>query len=441
MGTRGLTWAGSEHSTLVLGPSRSGKTSALVVPNVIAAEGAVLSTSTKPDVLRRTAGARADLGWCALYDPSGTVDPAPGVHRVGWSPVVAARDWDDAVGVADSMVRAARGQRFGAIGAGHDGHWVERAASLLGPLLHAAALSNEPMRTVVHWIDRHDGSRALSVLEAHYGEIAMPTDALAGILSTDPREQSGIWSTTSGVIGAYRTERALASTEAPYLDIDAFCAGRHTLYICAPGTQQQLLAPLVVGIVTQVRDGAYRRARQDRHGPPVLLALDEVANIAPLPDLPTLVTEGPGQGLLTLACLQDLSQARARWGPEAEAFLSIFGTSVVLGGIADVPTLEALSALGGEHELVTRTVGRSTGRGGIQVSMSDSTALRRRLPVDVVARGAPGWALVVDSRNRLGWVQLVADHRPGPWRDAAAGHGDLGRARSRADAARSLERG
>lgn len=436
MGTGGLTWAGREHSTLVLGPSRSGKTSALVVPNVIAAEGAVLSTSTKADVLRRTAAVRRDIGWCALFDPSGTVAPVPGVHRVGWSPVAAARDWDGALLIADSMVRATRGHRFGAVGAGHDGHWVERAAALLGPLLHAAALRRESMRTVVHWIDRHDGSSALSALERRYGDVAVPTDVLAGILSTDAREQSGIWSTASGVIGAYRAESALASTEPPFLDIDAFCSGRHTLYVCATGAHQQLLAPLVVGIVTQVRDAAYRRWREHRASPPVLLALDEVANIAPLPDLPTLVTEGPGQGLLTLACLQDLSQARARWGPEADAFLSIFGTSVVLGGIADMPTLEALSALGGEHEIVSRSVGRAFGRGGHQVSSSDSAELRRRLPVDLIARGSAGWALIVDSRNRLGWVRLMADHRPGPWRESVTAR-KWGKARTWEEGTRS----
>ena len=79
---------------------------------------------------------------------------------------------------------------------------------------------------------------------------------------------------------------------------------------------------------------------------PVVLALDEVANIAPIPDLPAMVSEGGGQGLLTLACLQDLSQARGRWGSAAEGFLSLFGTTVVLPGIGDVRTLEALSALG-----------------------------------------------------------------------------------------------
>ena len=60
--------------------------------------------------------------------------------------------------------------------------------------------------------------------------------------------------------------------------------------------------------------------------------------------------------MLTLACLQDLSQARGRWGAAAEGFLSLFGTTVVLPGIGDVRTLEALSALGGEEEVATRSV-------------------------------------------------------------------------------------
>ena len=84
-----------------------------------------------------------------------------------------------------------------------------------------------------------------------------------------------------------------------------------------------------------MRDAAYARARDGRSGPPTLLALDEVANIAPIPDLPAMVSEGAGQGLLVLACLQDLSQARGRWGHAADGFLSLFGTTVVLPGIAD----------------------------------------------------------------------------------------------------------
>ena len=36
------------------------------------------------------------------------------------------------------------------------------------------------------------------------------------------------------------------------------------------------------------------------------------------------------------AGLQDLSQARARWGTAADGFLSLFGTTVVLPGIGEL---------------------------------------------------------------------------------------------------------
>jgi hypothetical protein len=52
--------------------------------------------------------------------------------------------------------------------------------------------------------------------------------------------------------------------------------------------------------------------------------LDEVANIAPLQELPQIASEGGGQGLTLLAALQDLSQARARWGKAADGFLTLF---------------------------------------------------------------------------------------------------------------------
>lgn len=418
-GAEGLAWSGREHSTLVLGPSRSGKTTSLIVPNVVAAPGSVLSTSTKDDVLRQTFSARKRLGWCALFDPSGTVEAPAGVHRIGWSPIAAANDWDSALGIADAMVRTARGRGQEMLGSGPDGHWTERASALLGPLLHAAALDGQPMRAVLHWVDRHDGSRALDVLSrACDPNRELAADVLAGILATDEREQSGIWSTASGVLGAYRSTAALATTEGPYLEPDAFCAGSHALYVCAPSTHQQLLAPLVVGMVSQVRDAAYRRARDAAAEPPVLLALDEAANIAPLPDLPSIVTEGAGQGLLTLASLQDLSQARVRWGTEADAFFSLFGGAVVLGGIADIRTLEALSALSGDREVRNRSVGHSRGAGGRQVSTTDAAVLRRRLPVDVIAKGADGWALSIDARNRMGWVKLTPAHSTWPWTEA-----------------------
>jgi type IV secretory pathway TraG/TraD family ATPase VirD4 len=409
----------------------------------LAAPGAVVSTSTKPDVLMATAAARGQSGWTLLYDPGQTVDPPPGVLRVGWSPVNAARQWDGALMMADAMGKTAQ-RAEGERGDGsHAEHWSERATALLAPLLHAAAIDDAPMATVLHWVDRHDGSRPLSVLAARVGEEAPATDVLAGILSTDAREQSGIWSTASGILRAYRSTGALASTEPPYFDATAFCAGANTLYLCSSGRQQHLWAPLMVGLLAEVRDAAYRRARDTPGGPPVLLALDEAANIAPIPDLPAMVSEGAGQGLLTLASLQDLSQARRRWGRGGDAFLSLFGTTVVLPGIADLPTLQAISALAGDEEVPTRTVASAPGHDGrLRPSVSWSTVHRPRLPVDAVARGSPGTALAIDAVNRIGWVRLTPAHATEPWRElVAAGRAQTRGADGRTRPDRTAERG
>jgi type IV secretion system protein VirD4 len=421
LGNGTWSWAGLQRSTLVLGPSRSGKTSSLVIPNLLIAPGPVVSTSTKPDVMDATAPERSRHGWTFLFDPSGEIECPRSVTRIGWSPLTTAGSWDAAVQTADAMVNASR-LSAGSIGrASGDQHWTERASALLSPLLHAAALENLPVRSVLRWIDRHDGATALKILSQTVGEDATATDLLAGIVGTDAREQSGIWSTASGVLAAYRSEAALASTELAPLNAAEFARGANTMYICSAGRRQHQFAPLVVAAIGDVRDATYERERVGERGPPTLLALDEVANIAPIPDLPAMLSEGAGQGLVVLACLQDLSQARGRWGSAADGFLTLFGTTVVFPGIADVATLGDLSALAGDHEVSSTTLGHSVSdRGRIQPSSSVSTVRVPRLPVDVISRGWPGSALVVTPERKFGAVQLTPAHAASPWRELTA---------------------
>ena len=163
-----------------------------------------------------------------------------------------------------------------------------------------------------------------------------------------------------------------------------------------------------------------------------------------------MVSEGGGQGLLTLACLQDLSQARGRWGSAADGFLSLFGTTVVLPGIGDVRTLEALSALAGEEEVRTRSVsapvprpggvgavlsrvvlGPRAQRSGQVPTVTTSTVMRRRLPVDVVARGAErdGARGRRAQPHGMGAAHAVVRHRAVALRGARPG--SRGRARPR----------
>jgi len=422
---RGWRQAEPQQSVLVLGPPRSGKTSSLIIPNILCANGAVVATSTKPDVLNATAPARATVGQCHLFDPTDSVSDRPGVHRLRWSPVPACTSWRTALATAHALVVV--GSHGTGPAAPGGSHWTERAQSLLAPLLHAAALEGADMRTVLSWVDRHRALPAQQILSG--AEEGVARDLLDGIVATDERELSGIWSTASGALGGFRSEEALAATCDPDFDPRAFVTSTDTVYIAAPAHHQALVAPLVVGLLDDIRRAAYERSASDIGGPgvpPVVLALDELANIAPLPDLPAMISEGGGQGVVTLACFQDLSQARHRWPTQADGFPSLFGTTVVLPGIGDVRTLEALSVLSGDHELVTRSVshGRSlsdrpfgdllTG-GRPQHGEQLSTQWRRRLSPDQITRGVAGGALAFDRRNQPTWIPLAPAHAAEPW--------------------------
>ncbi len=423
-GAAGWHQAGAEQSVLVLGPPRSGKTSSLIIPNVLAAAGPVVATSTKPDVLDATAGVRQVVGTVHLFDPTFSVADRPGVHRIRWSPLPRCTAWRAAMTTAQALVQVTSPG-----GTGLD-HWHERAQALLAPLLHAAALDGADMRTVLTWVDRRQALPAQRILAAEPpGADAVARHLLEGITTTEERELSGIWSTASGSLGAFRSAEALAATCRPDFDAAAFVASADALFIAAPAHHQTLAAPLVVGLLDEIRHATYDlSARSASRGrPPVLFALDELANIAPLPDLPAMISEGGGQGLVTLACFQDLSQARHRWPTRADGFPSLFGTTVVLPGIGDVATLDALSVIGGDEELAVRStsLGRSFGddplgalfgAGRTQSGHQVATTFRRRLPPDVVAVGRPGHALTFDHRNQPAWIPLRPAHRSEPWR-------------------------
>ena len=410
--------ADPEHAVLDLGPPRSGKSSAVVVPALLCHVGPAVSTSTKPDVLEATAAARSLFGPCWQFDVAGE-GLRPGMRAVRWSPLLGSGDYDGARRMARQMVRAAHhgGEEEGR-------HWQDRAAALLAPLLHAARLAEGSMADVLRWVQRGDLETPAALLEANAAAVA--ADALAGIAATAERERSGILSTASGVIGAYESEAIRAASAEADFDPDAFLEENGTLYVTAGAEFRDQVAPLVVGLITDIRLAAYRRARAGRRlSPPLLLALDEVANIAPLHDLPQIVSEGGGQGVQVLACLQDLAQARERWGrPAAEGFLTLFGTKLVHAGIADGYTLEAISRVLGEYdrEVATSSVARTPdGWLAERRTYTESYTTRREAVLSPGEIAAPpeGCALLLRG---AAWnlVRLTPYWRDSPWTAAVA---------------------
>ncbi len=340
-------------------------------------------------------------------------------------------------------------------------HWEERSASLLATLIHAAAISDFTMSDVVEWVDTRNCIPALRTIENAINSPSpddRPVQALpnigltikeidnkiahgllVNIASTEERERSGIWSTASGTLGAYRSAVALSTTfgnKDEFFDSRKFAQSSDTVYICATGINQSAYAPLIVGLISSIQAEKYSYNTALRHensaspgDMPMLFALDEIANIAPLPQLQSLISEGTGQGIITLACLQDMSQARTRWGAQASGFMSLFSYTVVLPGIKDIDTLNALETLAGKLPTIERSVSMPITGGILQQiksrllhrsppantpTITTSTSMQPVLPADAISRGMPGHALVVDEHSQFTVTELTPyyDHEP-----------------------------
>ena len=149
-------------------------------------------------------------------------------------------------------------------------------------------------------------------------------------------------------------------------------------------------------VVTQVVEAAYGRAGRTGKplDPPLLVVLDEAANVAPLAELDVLASTAAGHGVQLVTVWQDLAQLQARYGPRAGSVVNNHRVKVFLSGIADPGTLEHASTLIGETELRTWA---TTVDGFGAMSHTDSPALRRLAPADALRRVPPGDAVVVSG--------------------------------------------
>ena len=393
-----------ENALLVLGPPREGKTTSLVIPMVMACPGPVVTTSTKLDVFRATAMARSFRGRVWVYDPMGSEPIPAGATELRWTPIAGAEYWDEALKRALIMVETAKPSE----GVSHSTFWEQSAAMFLAALLHLAAVEGVTMRQVNQWLALRDIPSLIEKAEARIEDGVITSSkisvdatqallSMAATMESAHEEATGVLTTVETVLGAYRFEAAQRSCEPPtrredLFDPERFVRSSDTIYVTARSRDQRQIAPLVVGLLDSIVEATFAAQRRGLVTHPVNFVLDEAANIAPIPTLPKLASEGGGQGLLIAAFFQDFSQPVAIWGEQAKGFWTLFGEKVILKGIAHKDSLDLISTLIGKYyRMVTSTSqGTSTGlHSGDTYSRTETPQLVPVLDEHEVSMGPP----------------------------------------------------
>ena len=336
-----------EEHVVVLAPPRTGKTGWLSSV-VLRYPGPVVSTTTRADVHDDTAPARSQLGRVDVFNPQNIGRVA---STVRFDPIAGCTDVATAIRRADAFALAVSSQ-----GMDDGAFWAAKTSDYLRAFMFAAAFArtrgtNYGLMTTAKWALGGASQEAEELL----------SDAGAHDWAAQLAELRGPAEKTTQTVRMYMTralgflfDPALAASvlpteEHPALDLESFVRQPNTLYMVASGQgEQSPLAPLFAALANEIHytaglAGSWSPGGRLPH--PMLIALDEMTQICPVP-LDQWMADSGGKGIQIMAVAHGTAQLRKRWGQNgARVILDCAGAEIILPGITNPETLQDISGM------------------------------------------------------------------------------------------------
>ena len=393
-------YASWEDTIIAFMAPRSGKTTALGIPYVLSAPGPVVATSIKADLWAATAQLRARAGGSVwLFDPQAIT----GQPQEWW--------WDPLRGMA--TVEAAHRMAAHFVLTVDDGRqkdlWGPAAQELLCALFLAAAASGRSLRDVARWLDDPASPTPSELLDTA-GFRALGS-SLRGAQNGAPETRDGIYQTARTAAACLHDEEIMPwVTPPPAASLPVFSPAAFarpgsgaTLYLLTEA--RAAASPLIAALTDTVMRAGRRHAEMagGRLDPPMVLILDEAANICRIADLPDLYSHLGSRGMVPVTILQSYQQGVAVWGEPGMAALWGAATRKVIGAGIDDPRLARdLATLVGQHDVPVRSASYGDGRASEQISLRRQDILE---PADIRAL-QPGTALLLATGARPALISL-----------------------------------
>ena len=415
-GRRGAAIQGDRGSVALIGPTRAGKT-VLASAGIIGWDGPVVALSVKRDLYDSTAAARSARGELAVFDPGGVT----GLPTARWTPLREVTTTSGALRAGRALAAAI--PRQGVTGGDF---WATHGETLTSAYMCLAGLSQllpgdqgtdrEPLTIsrLASWAYMHVGITDPTVNDLVRAGLAanqpleirlLAKDAVTKLMAfeqEDPRIRASIYATARLAFDAW-TEPSVAHSASldprdaywsdelwdrtpRYVDLDWLMEGdqgrANTLYLTAPATEFARLAPVLGGLLGDLReqihawDIAGRRLTK-----PLLIVIDEAGQLE-LRWLPEEVSTIAGLGGMFVTGWQSRAQINHRYGSLADAVLGGHRSKVIFNGTDDLATLEYVSKVAGTEHVAQR--GWSADTGGGRRTVSEHLQREDLLPAHVI---------------------------------------------------------
>ncbi|MGW1765051.1 type IV secretory system conjugative DNA transfer family protein [Streptomyces sp. NPDC002073] len=354
-------WGTPEMNYLILAPSRQGK-SIILNSMIYRWDGAVVHTSSKVTDHLATKHMREMLGPVWVWDPLG-LSGEQQLNTFRWDPIRGCEHREVAIQRAAYLLYGSRGS--GGAGSGVDEFFKSTANEVLSRFLHAAALGGRTMADVYTWSQNRGDHTAATILQAAGARDW--ADLLVQRQQVVQGTGDGIFTTLSNALG-WMSNPKVAATVLPgpgeNFDAETFLLNRGSLYMIGSDKPGSAVAPLFVMFADYLRSVAIDLGNKNGSGrmdPPCLWALDEIANIIPLP-IDKWMPDSGGRGITLVIVIQSRSQLFDVWGESrGRVIWDDANVRVFLRGIGDRSVREDISAMCGTYEKERKTTTTKNG--------------------------------------------------------------------------------
>lgn len=384
---------------IMMGPG-AGKTTGFAIPMAMDAPGPVFVTTNKRDLPDALRGSRP--GAVHTFDPQQIVSKNKPTFRIDFNRYITdevrahklAKVWMDA---------------SGPVGAKKDAYFDSAGPNLLAGFLLACAVKNLPISQVFLWLMNDKNRDAVDILEED--GYLLPAKALEGVFNAPEEQRGGVFGTAAEMVSFLNNSRVRAWLESdgkldkrPVFSPEDFVRSRDETMIAVSKEGIGSTGPLTAALTVWVMDAAEELADASPHGRlrvPIVVILDEVANVCRMKDLPDLMSHYGSRGLSTWPILQNFAQGSRVWGEDG--MRQMWGAAnirIVGSGQADEKFLKELSAIIGPHLVNEYSSNSSSGKTGGGYSRTISQKEKPVLDVDDLAALEPGECVVHSSGDR-----------------------------------------
>ena len=346
-------WLQQRDCAHVFGPTGGGKTWTLAVPRCYDSPGFLLATSTRADLPAATYADRVDRGKVGIFDPEGLTG-FPEHLRMRWSLMAGCEDPATAIRRADGLVQA---MPMGNVK--NQSYWEEKAATMLRCFLHAAAISETGLPQVRLWAMSMKPKRPIEILQREMPDWAAELSQIYNSESDSLHDMIGAVARVFKPLADPRMLAAVDCSREDSADLADYVLGEdragreaNTIYAMSAGDKGSV-APIIAAFTFELY---HLTARASQLFPgqqlpvPARYVLDEVNNVAPIPDLPKKMTDSGGRGINLWAFSHNYSQVLDHWGQYAgDQFAKSAPARIILPGLGDERELNELSRLCGSR--------------------------------------------------------------------------------------------